>query len=725
VAEFDDFLQNTLDDLKREKEAENAGIAAGYNLPTSGQIYAPNLEDSPQTAGINAIRDEEAKRTQGTNFNNANPIGADADEFFANNPELANKVYIPPSNSGYGFAQAALDQKALGGEASLSYANTNTGQEVRKEQQKRLKAYQDQFIADADARYKSRINALDNESKELAKLYEPDDMSFERKMALAQFGLALASGKSYKGRALPIVAEAGQGLVDNLVKINSVVKQNQKEKKAFEIQNKIRIENARVDAATQRDAEVQKVNWDVLTKGLESDEFAAQLSADAVKENRTIYNNFVNSYTNKSFDLITDLAKKQFPDPDMKTVIYFDKMTGAEHPPVPGIQDKTSGKTYVLANPKYGAAHERLFNNQLFVDVTEYAMSDKPLIVSEGGQLPGSEKLGVKDLDGYADFISQTNQYAANLEGLAEVRKALRDFPGRAGIPGQFKDFAQNLFRQADVGWMMFTGRFGDKNPNSPNFEPASTQGERFYIDQFLDDKFNIVEGVNEAGQTVSASVLDDAQRKALQEAVNAGQVVIEDDYQRYIAAKENGQKTVELGDGDSISMEDMDTIFGSKDFYDPQLDKNKVRTQSLIYALARARKASGRLNKDDIERASLSLNIYGKSDLGIQASLGVVQVELQTALEDTMVNLKRVTTDLDTNESRFFTSYLSDWIERGYYVPSIYQDFVEENPNIPQYIKDKARYRNRRNDEIMMLGQGSTYDPGYSVSGTVSGTGG
>ena len=140
MAEFDDFLQNTLDDLKREKEAENAGIAAGYNLPTSGQIYAPNLEDSPQTAGINAIRDEEAKRTQGTNFNNANPIGADADEFFANNPELANKVYIPPSNSGYGFAQAALDQKALGGEASLSYANTNTGQEVRKEQQKRLKS---------------------------------------------------------------------------------------------------------------------------------------------------------------------------------------------------------------------------------------------------------------------------------------------------------------------------------------------------------------------------------------------------------------------------------------------------------------------------------------------------------------------------------------------------------------------------------------------------------
>ena len=48
----------------------------------------------------------------------------------------------------------------------------------------------------------------------------------------------------------------------------------------------------------------------------------------------------------------------------------------------------------------------------------------------------------------------------------------------------------------------------------------------------------------------------------------------------------------------------------------------------------------------------------------------------------------------------------------------------MQENVNIPQYIKDKARYRGRRNDEIMSLGQGTAFDPGYSVSGTVSGTG-
>ena len=89
------------------------------------------------------------------------------------------------------------------------------------------------------------------------------------------------------------------------------------------------------------------------------------------------------------------------------------------------------------------------------------------------------------------------------------------------------------------------------------------------------------------------------------------------------------------------------------------------------------------------------------------------------------MSGLKRVTTDLDTGQSRFFTSYITDWIERGYYVPDIYQDFIEQNDKIPQYIKDKARYRNRRNDEIMMIGSGTSYDPGYSVTGTVSGTGG
>ena len=53
---------------------------------------------------------------------------------------------------------------------------------------------------------------------------------FEKKLALAQFGLELAGGRSFKGKALPILSEAGQNLIKNLTSINRAKKASQKEK---------------------------------------------------------------------------------------------------------------------------------------------------------------------------------------------------------------------------------------------------------------------------------------------------------------------------------------------------------------------------------------------------------------------------------------------------------------------------------------------------------------
>ena len=43
-----------------------------------------------------------------------------------------------------------------------------------------------------------------------------------------------------------------------------------------------------------------------------------------------------------------------------------------------------------------------------------------------------------------------------------------------------------------------------------------------------------------------------------------------------------------------------------------------RLEAQAIIYALARARKSSGRLNLDDIERAAETLNIYNDSSQAI-----------------------------------------------------------------------------------------------------------
>ena len=113
--------------------------------------------------------------------------------------------------------------------------------------------------------------------------------------------------------------------------------------------------------------------------------------------------------------------------------------------------------------------------------------------------------------------------------------------------------------------------------------------------------------------------------------------------------------KEFKLSDGTFIDMEQADSIFPSlytapnSDGYDPDLPRNEVRVQSLIYALARARKSSGRLNKDDIERASLTLNLYGKSDRGIDASLQEVQREWR---EPSTAVYKRVAVHTAQSES-------------------------------------------------------------------------
>ena len=62
---------------------------------------------------------------------------------------------------------------------------------------------------------------------------------------------------------------------------------------------------------------------------------------------------------------------------------------------------------------------------------------------------------------------------------------------------------------------------------------------------------------------------------------------------------------------------------------FDRKLPENEARAQAIIYALARARKSTGRLNMDDIERAAQTLNIYGDSAEDVITKLGVVKEEM------------------------------------------------------------------------------------------------
>ena len=231
-------------------------------------------------------------------------------------------------------------------------------------------------------------------------------------------------------------------------------------------------------------------------------------------------------------------------------------------------------------------------------------------------------------------------------------------------------------------------------------------------------NKFATMESQDENGNPIVTSILSDAQKKGLMAATNQGTIMMTNDYDAYIAAKAAGEKFVVLGDGDSVPVTDLDGVF-TKDFYDPAIDKMQVRAQSLIYALARSRKASGRLNKDDIERASLTLNLYGKSDRGIDASLEVVQVELQTYLRDEISKLRQgYFNEQDKSGRDPFIGWAKDWIDRGNYMPSYFEPWV--NDYLPESYQNRTRYRAFDDTSIMASSSFEEYDSGMGISGSI-----
>jgi hypothetical protein len=100
------------------------------------------------------------------------------------------------------------------------------------------------------------------------------------------------------------------------------------------------------------------------------------------------------------------------------------------------------------------------------------------------------------------------------------------------------------------------------------------------------------------------------------------------------------GEQRFEGTNGRSAE-EEKQLIFKKLRLFDSDLPANQVRANSIIYAIARARKSSGRLNLDDIERAAKDLNIYGDSSADVIAKIGILRTQLTRSREDALANIQ------------------------------------------------------------------------------------
>ena len=718
-------MANSHDELVGTLKSEQEDI---YNLPTKNQLYKNPVGMYGGKGFSSGAPQDSININEGVEVKEDGITGIADVDVLEKYPELKGKLYKNNADVRIDIlANAAQEKNNF--LASQQIKSDPVKVEERKTQAKEdidafVKKYESKPSRDLEG-----IKSFYSESeKELDALYKEDDMSFEKKLALAKFGLDLAGGTSWNGRALPILSEAGQGLIENLGAISAQKKANAKEKRMATATLKREKGKSLLDAAQQNAAEAKTIEWDVIKTGLTiASEYDTMMNTNEAND-RKIFNEGLQKQINENFEIYKEYVEKKYPDADVGVTQFISKETGQVTMPRMGIKN-SEGEVFVTADLNIhpglvdANGQPQLVNADLYADMS---IDSGGITFSSGGMMPGEEGLkgATNNINKLLEVSGSLNQTAAVLNGLAIMRENIFDDPSRVGWAGGIRSVAQESWRNATNVWQMIKGSAKDnasKNPNSANYWNEGQ--ERLYITDLLTEEYGTITSEDDSGNPIRTSILSDVQKKGLENATNQGTIMMRQDYDLYVAAKAAGQDTVLLpGTGSikdrTIPVSDLDTVF-TKDFYDPEIPAMQVRAQSLIYALARSRKASGRLNKDDIERASLTLNLYGKSDKGIDASLEVVQVELQTFLRDEISNLKLAFFNEDDKSGRnSYVSWAKEWIDRGNYFPAYQEDWVTEY--LPESYQKKAKFRAYDDAGIMTSESFKEYDSGMNITGSV-----
>jgi hypothetical protein len=608
-----------------------------------------------------------------------------------------------------------LNEKQLQIEESKQIPNTGKIDELKKAQEKVVKDAAEKWTPSSDLERLKKIN--EGWAKELEEAYPEDDMMFEKKLAMAKFGLELMGGTSYGGRALPILSNAGQNLIDNLVGINSKVKAGDREKRLAQLSAKREGELATVNAEAQNQAEKNAFDWNVMSSNMQITEAYDMKSIDVDAETAKINNATTADNLKERFEVASKYLDDKFPNDEVGMVSFITKK-GSRTRPHSAVR-KSDGSIYMMADLTIDPTFANADGSPMMVNIDRYA----DLSVGTGGVVWGTDAN-----EFFSDKVMESggldapvmklqgaaNQISSQLEALATLRGTIDEQPGRVGWVGGMKSLGQNWGRNAQVAWEMFTGKHSNDNKNS-QFYVGDTK-KRFYITDILEaDENNMLGttmGKDENGNVIEQNIMGPEATKALKDVVNSGQMMMSQDYDRLQNALADGAKEFQLGDGSSVDTDVAQDIFGILK-YDPEIPKNEVRTQSLIYALARARKTTGRLNKDDVERASLTLNLYGKSDLGVKASLEVIQVELQNYLEGIISDMKLSGWDRSGEADRqgkdAFINWMLEWTDRGRYIPSYLQPWAEQY--LPSDYQDRLTFRDAKDTGI--YGKNTTWSSG------------
>ena len=449
--------------------------------------------------------------------------------------------------------------------------------------------FQDLMVTEAD--YPKTPTLSD---AEIEALYAPSDFSNQKKLALAQFGFGLMR-PTEGGKIGAALAPAGEALAGNLAKI----KQAQM-------------------------AEANANRKGILTAKMQRR--AAELSdKKAIMDiNRGVRTSVANALYNK--DIATDAASMKaytdgFKSAKLKEVDWrVEQLT-----PKKGqfrLPDGQGGygEPFVGYTVNVPGEGPQFYRPTEEIDATT-GLPKLELIANPAGiqemttSMTGSPSdFKMRGVSQALDIKSQLDTYDRNIMYLSDLRNSIGSNKLRAGFLAGLKlkgqDFASIMSDALGGTYNDFFKEGNEKLEIAPGtkFQPISAT-----IDAYLNDP--------KTQEQIDAGVIREEDIKSLRD--------LQSTFSQ-IAATGKGQLDADVtGTGGNViygqeayfgngfnpvfeNATEQDKIMTRLKWFDKDLPLNQARANAIIYAIARARKSSGRLNLDDIERAAQDLNLYG-----------------------------------------------------------------------------------------------------------------
>ena len=419
-------------------------------------------------------------------------------------------------------------------------------------------------------------------------MYPETDYGDDKWYALAKAGFALMQ-PTIGGSVAPSIANAGTQLLNDMGEIRSAERKAEAARKSSMLTLREKEEGDRLSLMAQ----AYGMNQELLTTE------AIKNHEEAVKQNTAMWENY-NTITNSNMEEALKFGIKKF---ESKPVTFRYTNNNDIRQEVAGFL--ANDQYWIPTTQKDPETNTWLYELAPNPDTIEL-ISTKTQEVDKVGKAMGN-------------FIKVKGAFDTADKAIYSLDKIMQSLdplyggdPTRAGwIAGLQLSLQSYAMIASDFTKQFFSG-------DNSYQEDGKTKSRAVWLSDLVDI----------AGKSDAAPDWAQAEFGAIDNMLNQLQAEGEAYMQRDFFGEGNPLNMTPGQEGEAFEEGQRELIFG-RIGYDKKLPENEARAQAIIYALARARKSTGRLNLDDIERAAQSINIFGADAKGVIEKLKVVREDL------------------------------------------------------------------------------------------------